>query len=467
MTTCANNNNNKNDNNSDNHNMFSLEMGSDAKSSSKAQQAAGGGGNSSTVPTCFESSEEFTLSAELSEDAPMLQLSGLYIVNNDENDGDRDATSQQQQQQQQQQQPASPKRLAPTAEGKGVHFDDNITYITEEDLAVRRAAAAAAAAEGTKKSKKKKKQQDKAENDDALLAVVPPEDIWWTAEELESLELNAMYMVKECQQYQEEVVCTVLYNKAFLTAANLAKTITEEKLEDLLRKDIGLHAQNLESWTAVGQSRRGLENMVSEKGVVDAMQCRKAVLQYQQELRLEQQEPSTTVVGDTATLSSSTAQQRPSSSTTTSSPLLSSQQAELLAERYQDASRTARIMARMMGQADCDSLAKADEDASQGNSLPEPPGTFDNYDYAKAASDGARVSRAADRVGRGSRLLKPIKKAVGAVFRRQGSAEVHKRRIMRLQQKQMEEAANSGEPPKRPSQEFRRSFLENLEYGEQ
>ena len=406
-----------------------LEMGS--SDANKCNKEAGG----STVRTCVESSEEFTLSAELSaagltEDAvPILQLSGMSMVD----DAPSQHTQQQQQlQQQQQSQPAaSPNRLSPTAESKGVHFAEDVTYITEEDLVVL-----------PKKGKKKKKQQEEdAEND----VPVRPEEIWWTARELHDMEANAAYMVKECQQYQEEVVCTVLYNKAFLTAANLAKTIAEEELEERLQ-DIGLHAQNLESWTAVGQSRRGLENLVSEKGMLDAMQCRKAVLQFQQELR----EAEKGMAGD-------------ESSSSTPQPSMLSQHSEFLAQRYQDASRTSRIMARMMGQADRDSLTKADDQANSTHTLPEPPGAFDNYDYHRDSNDDDqhRVPRAARR---GSRLLKPIKKAVGAVFRRQGSHEVHKRRIMRLQQKQMEAAA---EPAKRPSQEFRRSFLENLEYGEQ
>ena len=112
-------------------------------------------------------------------------------------------------------------------------------------------------------------------------------------------------------------------------------------------------------------------------------------------------------------------------------------------------------MARMMGQADYDSLIKADEDAAQGIRLPEPPGAYDNYDYQRAE----RVPRSQRR---GSSLIKPIKKAVGSVFRRQGSQELHKRRILRMQRKKMEEEA----PEKRLSQEFRRSFIEGLEYGD-
>ena len=429
----------------------SLEMGCQSSNSDMKHSKAGG----STVRTCVESSEEFTSSAELlpaGTSEEVVRLSGLSIV---DNAGDAQHQASDQQQQQQQQSGNSPKRLSPTAEGKGVHFPkDLVYYITEEDVLV--------IPKLTKKQKKQQKKEDEqaaaaAElmNDasTASVATITDDDIWWSPEELEVNELNAMYMVKECQQYQEEVVCTVLYNKAFLTAANLAKTITEDELEARLQ-DISGHTQNLESWTAVGQSRRGLENMVSEKGVVDATQCRKDVLNYQQELRGDASS-RLAVVEDKGTTAAECSV--PAAPAKAAAVVLSNEQTDALAQRCQDSSRTARIMARMMGQADHDSLVKADEEASQDNRLPEPPGVFDNYDYQRTE----RISRA-DRREQRSSLIKPIKKAVGSVFRRKGSQEVHKRRILRMQQKRMEEA----EPEKRQSQEFRRSFIEGLEYGE-
>lgn len=431
-----------------------VEMGRQSSNSDVEPSKAGG----STVKTCVESSEEFTSSAELSPagtSEEVIRLSGLSIV---DNAGDSQQQQASDQEQQQQQSGNSPKRLSPTAEGKSVHFpEDLINYITEEDVLFIPTL--------TKKQKKqRKKEEEKAAAsaelmNDASTATVTDEDIWWSPEELEVNELNAMYMVKECQQYQEEVVCTVLYNKAFLTAANLAKTITEDELEARL-EDIGGHTQNLESWTAVGQSRRGLESMVSEKGVVDATQCRKDVLNYQQELR-EDASFRLAVVEDnsaaTECADASSSSAEPVVPAKSAVIVLSSEQTDALAQRCQDSSRTARIMARMMGQADHDSLVKADEEASQDNRLPEPPGTHDNYDYQRPE----RVSRA-DRRGQRSSLIKPLKKAVGSVFRRQGSQEVHKRRILRMQQKKMEEDG----PEKRQSQEFRRSFIEGLEYGE-
>jgi len=394
-----------------------------------------------TVHTCAESSEEFTLSAELStgcgsigttaEMAAMsggqghhrLQLSGLAIVESNE--------AQERQKQRRQQKG----KLAPTAEGKGVHFLEDVTYITNENS--RSLHPTQTRKKKTWKEQERDDEKKQAEND----RPISDDDIWWNAKELKEFEDNAMYIVKESQQYQEEVICTVLYNKAFLTASELARTTAEEELEDKL-KDIGFAAQNLESWTAVGQSRRGLESLVSDKAQENAIESRKTALQFQNKLR------ATASNDDGGNTAAATLQHE-----------------TFLARKCQELSRTARIFARMMGQADHDSLERANLALQDFCQLPEPPGLYDNYDY-----DGANGGYGNEGVSktnrRGSRLLQPIKKGLASVFRRrQSSEDGHRKRILRMQRKQMKQNAAENESQRRPSQEFRRSFLEKLGYG--
>lgn len=350
--------------------------------------------SSQTSRTVVESSEEFTLSGEMTTASAdpvaenSLHLSNMVIV----------------------------EEQTTTTRPTKVKFAEDVYFIKEEDVAVK--------LPQKKKSKKKLMEEETPEH-------VLPSDMYWSAEELRSLENNAMYMVKESQQYQEEVIITVLYNKAFLSADNLSKSITEEELEEKL-KDVHQYSHTLEKWTALGNSRRGLENFVSDKAILDAAQSRMMVLHFQQELKEEVAESS-----------------------------LAPQHAEFLAKRCQDTSRTARIMARMMGQADADSLAHAEELATP-NSLPEPPGRFAGDHEPTNPSE--RIGRAA-RNRRGS-VMHSVKKAVGHVFKRQGSVEVNQRRIRKIQQRRAAELGKL-EPEKRPSQEFRRSFLDTLEYGEQ
>ena len=142
----------------------------------------------------------------------------------------------------------------------------------------------------------------------------------------------------------------------------------------------------------------------------------------------------------------------------TDSPCMA-QHADFLAQRCQDSSRSARIMARMMGQADADSLAKAESLATDHPSLPEPPGRYSG-DHEQYSYQSERIGR---RQRRGSSVISSVAKAVGNVFRRQGSREVNMRRIRKIQQRRQAEE----EPPKRQSEEFRRSFLDSLDYGEQ
>ena len=336
--------------------------------------------STTTATTTIESSEEFTLSGEMTTSEPPLQLSNLVILED----------------------PA-----------RSVRFAEEPIIIKEEDIAVT-----------PKKSKKNKKK------DDALDAILP-QDVWWSREELESIELNAMYLVKDSQQYQEEVICTVLYNKAFLTASELGKSLSEDELAEKL-EDVTQYSSSLEKWTAVGHSRRGLENMVSEKAVVDAVQSRMLVLQFQKELK--------------------------EGSSTQDAPKAAAQHAEFLAKRCQDTSRTSRILARMMGQADADSLATAETLCAAEPRLPEPPGRY---------SGDHEHMNTSERIGRSSRnrrgsLLKSVKKTIGNVFHRQSSREVNMRRIRKIQQKRQAQ-----EEPAVPSEEFRRSFLEKLDYGEQ
>ncbi|CAB9509471.1 expressed unknown protein [Seminavis robusta] len=372
--------------------------------------------SSNTAPTCVQSSEEFSISAELTnasvEDGPALQLSNMAIVD------ERKAVEE----------PSMSFDDDPTPSSK-VRFAAEITVIKEEDIAVERP-----------KKKKNKKNKRRAStggvggfagaSDDDSDYEPTADDIWWSQQDLESVELNAMYMVKESQQYQEEVICTVLYNKAFLSATNLAKSITEEEVDERM-KDVHDHSNTLEKWTDVGNSRRGLENMISEKVVENAVASRCAVLLLQRELR------------EAASLT-----------------------AESLAKCSQDATRNARIMARMMGQADADALAKANAQAAESIRLPEPPGRYSG-DHERTSEDGEQPvsGRAARRSKRGS-IIAPLKKAVGNVFRRQGSREVNMRRIRKIQEKRMKEEQEQ-EQPKRPSEEFRRSFLDSLDYGEQ
>jgi len=414
------------------------------RASSSGDGSGSGRSTKSSAPTvataCVDSSEEFTFSAELSttaaeEEHSHLQFSGLSIV-----DELRQVT------------PASTTTHDDeNNNNRQVRFVDEATYIDEEALALARNACLSSGIKKKHSRKSSRSDMDASSKSHAPQGEgeseegpVPPQVFWWSPEELKSIEMNALYMVKECQQYQEEVVCTVLYNKAFLTAANLAKTVSEDELEEFA-KDIGPHTQNLESWTAVGQCRRGLEKFVSEKSTEHAIQTRKEVLQFQQGLREA-----------TATCES---QQQQSE--------VMAQHADALALRCQESSRTARIMARMMGQADRDSLDKAETLCQETLRLPEPPGVYDHLDYHRATPnddmDGSKGDGQSRRTRRSS-IIKPIKKAIGNVFRRQGSEEVQRKRIIKMQQRQM---AEQTEPEKRPSQEFRRSFLDNLEYGEQ
>jgi len=379
-----------------------LSAHSDVKSSNTSQ----------TAPTVVESSEEFTLSGEMTttscpeqDCAPSLRLSNMVI-------------------------------LEEAGRPRKVHFATDVTIIKEEDIAV-------APPVPTRKSRKDRKKDADAERSETVL----PQDIWWSADELQNIELNANYMVKESHQYQEEVIVTVLYNKAFQSAANLGKSIAEEEVPEKLR-DVTQFSHTLEKWTAVGHSRRGLENMVSDKAVVDAVQSRTVVLQFQKELksRCDSSDGPTCVAA---------------------------QHAGVLAERCQDASRTSRILARMMGQADADALATAEELCAEEPRLPEPPGRYSGdrgeLDYGDTMDNSSNSPNRAGRRRRGSRrgsLLKTVKKTVGNVFRRVGSHEVSMKRIRKIQLRKLAEEEKL-EPPRRPSSEFRKSFVDSLDYGKQ
>jgi len=325
-----------------------------------------------------------------------------------------------------------------------VHFaaaDNLVTMIREEDIKVELPPPP------KRKSRKNKKKKEGAEQSSSSSdhehssssdeeREVSPLEIWWSKDELESIEQNATYMVKESQQYQEEVICTVLYNKAFLSAAELSKTLEEDQLLEQLQ-DVSKYSNTLEKWTTVGNSRRGLENRVSEKASLDAINSRMMVLNYQKELK-EQHEGE----------------------------LLAQQHSDFLAKRCQDTSRTARIMARMMGQSDADSLEVANKLCEECLALPEPPGRYSGDHEFSASVTSQRVGSPQRTHGRRGSLIKlgkSVKNSVRNVFRRQSSVEADIKRIRKIQQKQWAEQS----PPKRPSEEFRRSFLESLDYGEQ
>lgn len=354
-----------------------------------------------------ESSEEFTVSGdftsastEQSVEATSLHLSNMVIV---EEQATTTTT------------PSKPK----------VQFNDEPYFITEQDTFVPPPLL--------KKKRSKRHALNEQESGDEQQEEEPevlPQELWYSQQELQSTEQNAMYLVKESQQYQEEVICTVLYNKAFLSAANLGKETAEDELSELLQ-DVTKYSNTLEQWTAVGNCRRGLENMVSEKAVVDAAQSRMLVLAFQQELK-ESSDESISV------------------------------HADFLAKRCQDTSRTSRIMARMMGQADMDSLLRAEELATDVPSLPEPPGRFSgDHEYQHMSQ---RIP--ADRRSRRSSIMKGVKKVFGVAFRRRSTMDASIRRIQKIQARRAEEESEN-EPPRRLSQEFRRSFLESLGYGPQ
>jgi hypothetical protein len=363
-----------------------------------------------TSRTVMESSEEFTLSGELTTpslvEAAALHLSNMVIVEEQATTTTTTTTS-----------PCSSKRK--------VQFVEEPYVIKEEDIFVPPPVL-----------RKKRSKRNKVQEEDETATAAPeepvilPQDIWWSQAELQQAEQNAMYLVKESQQYQEEVICTVLYNKAFLSATNLSKSLDEDELEEKLQ-DVTQYSNTLEQWTAVGNSRRGLESMVSEKAVLDAAQSRMLVLHFQQELK------------EGASANEDMAQH-----------------ADFLAKRCQDTSRTARILARMMGQADYDSLVKAEELATDVPRLPEPPGRYSG-DHELCQHRSQRIAPRSRR----SSMVKGVKKVFGRVFRRESGMDSSLRRIQKIQARRAAEAEE--EPPRRLSQEFRRSFLESLGYGPQ
>jgi hypothetical protein len=233
--------------------------------------------------------------------------------------------------------------------------------------------------------KKKSKEEEEPEGP------IDPKLIWWSTDELGKIELEARYMVRESQMYQEEVVCTILYNKSFMTAQHIAKTVGEDELEERL-KDVRHHANSLDSWTYVGNSRRGLEPMVSDKGTWHTDNSRLSVLNLQKELK-----------------------------DATPPPSFESLEAAL-ARRYQDLSRASRIMARMMGHADAESLAKAAIISEQHVSLPEPTHLI-AQEEAEERFRQQKQNYVKD--SRRKSLLKPLKKVVKKIFHRRGGSKHH------------------------------------------
>lgn len=378
-----------------------------------------------TTTTSGELSEELTASTDISTkgdeiDEQVVQLSNLSLLEEEQKEVDeedhghpiRKHAEGKKEAKQESNNDDGKRKTAAAAAAASVRFSDNITMLND-------VAPVIATNNGAP-------QQDD-DDDDKPVAF---ESIWWTTEELLQIEKNAWFMVKESQQYQEEVTCTVLYNKAFLTAQHLAKTMNESELPERLL-DVKIHANSLESWAGVGNSRRGLEPMVSERGNAALDNNKLKVLKLQQEQKKGLH-----------------------------GKLSAEEQANAIAKVSQENSRSARIMARMMGHADAESLATAERSAQEVLALPEPPDfMLDEPDYHCYNSNYNNNNNKDNHRKHWHNVFKPIKKAFKRVFRpslRHKQAKPHRR--------QNHGDRASQEMRQRPSQDG--SLIRKLEYGD-